>query len=97
MLYDSDYNTYKEIMGELLNPIEGYDLDDDTLTRLYESKLIYLENLRTKCFKQINSSSVQSSFTTDDYNLIMEAISNTRAYIRGVVLNIITKNITKSS
>ena len=48
----TDYETYKEIMDELRNPIVANGLEPDILVRLHESKIIYLENLRVRCFKR---------------------------------------------
>ena len=47
----TDYETYKEIMDELKNPIIAKGLDPDLLIRLHESKVIYLDNLRVRCFQ----------------------------------------------
>lgn len=41
-LRSTDYDTYKEIMGELPKPIIADGLDLETLKRLYESKAVYL-------------------------------------------------------
>lgn len=81
----TDYETYKEIMGELLSPIMAGDLDHDTLKRLYESKAVYLENLRTKCFWEMNTQK-SSHFTHGDYLLILQAIEDTRGQLRRVIL-----------
>ncbi len=91
----TDYATYKEIMGELLQPICGSGLDDDTLKRLYESKLVYLENLREKCFVEVNAKEGQSPFTIKDYVLILDAMQNTRSHLRSIVLMAITSNLAK--
>ncbi len=106
---NTDYATYRQIMDELLRPIVATDLDGDTLRRLYESKLVYLENLRVKAFRSINapqplvqppgSSSAQAAgeahFTRDDYALILEAISTSRAHLKQVVLLAISENLSR--
>lgn len=83
--YSTDYATYREIMGELMRPITGEGLDTDTLKRLYESKLVYLEHLRVKCFFQLNSK-LEGPFTGDDYALIVQALGETRKQVRDLML-----------
>lgn len=90
----TDYETYREIMGELLRPISGDGLDADTLKRLYESKLVYLENLRVKCFREINMIE-NSPFTGSDYDLILQSIAQTRTHLRHVMLAGISINLRK--
>jgi hypothetical protein len=81
----TDFDTYREIMNDLMKPIASDGLDDDTVKRLYESKSVYLENLRVKCFRDMNSGR-ETHFTQDDYRLILEAARQTREHLRGVVL-----------
>lgn len=81
----TDYETYKEIMGELLSPIMAEGLDPDTLKRLYESKAVYLENLRIKCFRELNMEN-STFFSQEDYQLILEAISRTRGQLRKLII-----------
>ena len=90
----TDYETYVEIMGELLSPIRSEGLDADTLKRLYESKLVYLDNLRTKCFFEINSGR-ETHFTGDDCALILEAMVQTKDHLHDVVLVVINENLAK--
>ncbi len=90
----TDYETYKEIMGDLLGPIQAVGLDADTLKRLYESKLVYLENLRIKCFYEINKNN-ESHFSVDDYQLIIQAVSETNKHLREIVLLAISDNLRK--
>ena len=84
-LPSTDYETYREVMDDLLKPIEDRDLDVDTLKRLYESKLIYLENLRLKCFREINGDR-ESYFKEADYVLVLRAIFQTRDDLRKLIL-----------
>ncbi len=81
----TDYETYKEIMGELLKPILGDGLDAETLKSLYESKAVYLENLRIKCFRELNNSA-GGHFTWDDYRLVLRAIDENRNHVRSLIL-----------
>lgn len=81
----TDYETYKEIMEDLLKPIASEGIDPETLKRLYESKMVYLENLRVKCFKEVNGEK-NSHFCQDDYKLIVRAGVETRKQLREVVL-----------
>lgn len=88
----TDYETYREIMNDLLKPIASDGLDDDTVKRLYESKIVYLENLRVKCFRDMNSGR-ETHFTKDDYKLIIEALKQARDHLRGVVLGVINTRL----
>jgi hypothetical protein len=81
----TDYETYREIMGELLRPIEASGLDVDTLKRLYESKLVYLENLRVKCFYECNAPE-PGHFTMEDYQLILGALKETQRHLHDLML-----------
>jgi hypothetical protein len=92
----TDYETYREIMGELLRPIEAQGLDLDTLKRLYESKLVYLENLRVKCFYQVNIPG-SGYFTMEDYQLILQALRETQKHIKALVLAVITSRLQKKT
>ena len=82
----TDYETYHEIMEDLLNPIQSEGLDFETLKRLYESKLVYLENLRVKCFFEMNLQEASAYFTVEDYRVIMMAIKQTHLNLRKLVL-----------
>ena len=88
----TDYETYREIMNDLLKPIASEGLDVDTIKRLYESKMVYLENLRIKCFRDMNSGK-ETFFSQDDYRIIVEASLQTRQHLRGVVLNAINSRL----
>ncbi len=90
----TDYDTYREIMGELLRPIEAHGLDVDTLKRLYESKLVYLENLRVKAFVDVNKNK-SGYFTMADYQLILSALAETNRHLRDLVLLAITTHLQK--
>ena len=89
-----DYETYRQIMDELLQPILQEGLDVDTLRRLYQSKLVYLENLRVKCFREMNAPS-SSPFTMTDYQLILKAVNETHRHIRDLILLAINNNLEK--
>ncbi|MEZ4743381.1 MAG: hypothetical protein R3B45_13205 [Bdellovibrionota bacterium] len=89
-----DYETYREIMDELLRPINGEGLDTDTLKRLYESKLVYLENLRVKCFTEINQD-YRGFFTMHDYQLILTAIKRTNLHLHDLVLLAVTSGLSR--
>lgn len=88
----TDYETYREIMGELLRPIEASGLDVETLKRLYESKLVYLENLRVRCFVELNGPN-PGHFKMDDYRLILEAVNQTNKHLRDLILLAINSNL----
>jgi len=90
----TDYETYKQVMDELMRPIAADGLDDDTLKRLYESKLVYLENLREKCFWEINTDE-HAHFTSNDHALILSAISQTRRQLTEVIRLTIVNNLSR--
>ena len=82
----TDYSTYREIMDELLRPIQAEGLDFDTLKRLYESKLVYLENLRVKCFMEMNGKKPGAHFSMSDYQIILSAILETHGHLKQMIL-----------
>ncbi len=90
----TDYQTYREIMSELATPIHAEGLDVDTLKRLYDSKLVYLENLRTKCFREMNLTK-DSPFTTDDLQLIIRSIAQTKDHIGELVRHAVHTSLAK--
>lgn len=94
-VHPTDYDTYKEIMGELLSPIIANGLDLDTLKRLYESKAVYLENLRLKCFWELNTKPGETFFKSHDYVLILQAIKETRNQLRSLILVAVNDNLAK--
>lgn len=83
----TDYETYQEIMDELIKPINKTGLDADTLKRLYESKAVYLENLRVKCFYSMNKSD-SSCFSWSDYQLILKAIAENKKQMNKIILSV---------
>jgi hypothetical protein len=90
----TDYQTYREIMGELMQPIHSEGLDLDTLKRLYDSKLVYLESLRTKCFREMNTVK-DSPFKSEDLALILQAIGQTKEHIGGVVRHAVVTSLAR--
>ena len=89
--YAHDYETYREIMNDLLKPIASEGLDADTLKRLYESKLVYLENLRIKCFQEMNGrGSRPGYFSTKDYELILRAVKQTHQHLHDLIIVAVT-------
>ena len=92
-LFD-DYKTYKEIVSELMNPIVGNELDLETLTMLYESKLVYLEHIRLQCFQSINSNQ-QNCFTKEDLDFIVSAIYDTNQRLTTLIKLVISKSLKK--
>ena len=90
----TDYETYQEILDELLRPITAEGLDADTLKRLYESKLVYLENLRLKCFMELNGGA-DSHFSMEDYQLILDARQRTHKHLRELILLAMNENLAR--
>jgi len=83
--YIKDDEAHREVMEELFKPICSEGLDHTILRRLYESKLIYLENLRIKSFQEINLEK-NSRFSLKDYELILLAIKKTKHRIKDLIL-----------
>ena len=90
----TDYDTYAQIMGELLQPIAQDGLEPETLKRLYESKMVYLENLRVKCFRALNSER-KGLFKMEDYHLILKASKETQAHLRDLILLTVTNHLAR--
>lgn len=90
----TEYETYAQIMGELLAPITQEGVEPETLKRLYESKLVYLENLRVKCFRALNSKA-SGPFKMDDYHLILQATRQTQGHLRELILVTLTENLAR--
>jgi len=90
----TDYETYREIMDELVKPIVGEGLDPETLKNLYESKAVYLENLRVRSFTELNHLK-STHFTWKDYQLILDAMQQTRNHVRQLILLVIHDKLAK--
>lgn len=88
----TDFETYREIMGELLEPINPSGLDLDTLKKLYESKLVYLQSLRVKCFYEINGAN-GGHFSVADYQLILQALKETRLQLKQLILHAVNTSL----
>ncbi len=89
-----DYETFKEIEPELLRPILGDGLDYETLRKLYESKIVYLSHLRTRCFVEINQSETPD-FKPEDLATIVRALALTRGHVRSLVLTAMQESLGK--
>lgn len=90
----ADYETYLEVMEDLLTPIDGAGLDTETLKRLYESKHVYLENLRVKCFVALNAKD-SGGFEEEDYELILSALKRTKKHIKDLIIATLSETMTK--
>jgi len=88
----TDYETYREIMHDLMHPISGEDLDAETHKRLYQSKLVYLESLRTKCFQEMNKTR-PGFFKMRDYELILGAIKETHGHLRRLIIIALNRSL----
>ncbi len=89
-----DYETFKEIEPELLRPILGEGLDYETLRKLYESKIVYLSHLRSRCFMEINRN-MSPDFKPDDLATIVRALALTQEHVRLLVLNAMQESLAK--
>lgn len=90
----TDFETYREIMDELVKPIIGDGLDPETLKSLYESKAVYLENLRIRCFTELNHGK-STHFTWADYQLILNAMRETRSHVRQLILLVLRDKLSR--
>jgi hypothetical protein len=99
---DISYELYKELVDELLTPIEP-SLDLNVRYELYVSKLVYLENLQEQCFRSVNSG-VQSApptksrcktFSTSDLQTIQDAISATNDFMRETILEALESRLSR--
>jgi hypothetical protein len=91
----TDFETYRQVIGDLLAPIGQNGLDWETLKKLYESKLVYLQNLRVRCFYEINRSPAPQ-FSTADYELILQALRETRLHLKHLILHAVNDSLEKS-
>lgn len=81
------YDAYIEIKSELVKPISDNGLDGQTVKRLYESKAVYLENLRIKCFREMNHFRHRDDgFNEDDYQFILNAAKINRNHLRSHIM-----------
>lgn len=90
--YATDYETYSQIKWELHRPIQDEGLDLETLKRLYESKIAYLERLRIKCFSAINQK-IPSAFQMQDYEYILVALQTTKEQLRQLIRTTLGESI----
>lgn len=88
------YDAYIEIKSELVKPISDNGLDGQTVKRLYESKAVYLENLRIKCFREMNQFRHQDDgFNEDDYQFILNAAKINRNHLRSHIMAVIKERL----
>lgn len=93
--FRKDFESYHDIRSDLHLPISADGLDTETLIRLYESKLVYLQNLRIKAFQDINGSAEKSTFSAADYTHILTAIQTTQTHLREVMVCEIRTSISR--
>ncbi len=93
--FKKEFDSYHEIRSDLQLPIAAEGLDSDTLIRLYESKLVYMENLRAKAFYDINRPAQLALFSLKDYSHIIESIKITKTHLKTVMLGEI-RNVIQS-
>jgi hypothetical protein len=91
--YATDFETYSQIKWELHRPIQDEGIDFETLKRLYESKLAYLEKLRVRCFSAMNLDNA-SPFQMQDYEYILIAIQTTKDHLRDLIRTASTLSFT---
>ena len=84
-LTSTDYVTYRQVAQELPLPICDAGLDSETVKKLYESKWVYLESLRSRCFIEMNRRDRRSLFSLEDYRLIVDAQKKTVFHMRELI------------
>lgn len=99
-LQPTEYESFQEIIDDLMKPIGGEGLTVEMVIRLYESKLAYLENIRIKCFRDINRPAApgvndMQRFQVQDYDLILAAIDLTKKTLKYTVLTSVTDLLKK--
>lgn len=97
-LQQSDYESFHEILDDLMKPIRDDGLNVETVIRLYESKLAYLENIRIKCFRDVNARTLRkesNGFQVQDYELIIAAIDLTRKTLKYTILTSVRESLSK--
>ncbi|MEN9809969.1 MAG: hypothetical protein RLZZ488_1536 [Pseudomonadota bacterium] len=90
------YELYKELVDELLTPIE-HSLDLNVRYELYLSKIVYLENLQSQCFRSLNKSrqNRKNQFSGEDLEIIRDAISSTHSFMRETILEALELRLSK--
>lgn len=90
------YELYKELVDELLTPIEQ-SLDLNVRYELYLSKIVYLENLQTQCFRSLNRShkNKKNQFSGEDLTIIRNAIASTHSFMRETILEALELRLSK--
>lgn len=78
---DQDYRIFKDIVGDLLSPIND-DLDAVTKKHLYKSKLVYLHHLRERVFRLINRDNLTAPFQREDLDTIISAIQKNNSFLK---------------
>lgn len=98
---DISYQLYRELMEELLAPLEP-TLDVNVRYELYQSKLIYLENLQEQCFRTVNkrpagSATHNDDFTPQDMKTINSAITSTHNFMRSTILEALNLRLSRAT
>ena len=91
---NTEFNIYKDIAKDLLNPINE-DVDVITKIHLYLSKLIYLEHLHKRVFKELNTNPQNTLFKTDDICLILKAIKKNKHFIKTLYTESLHNSLSK--
>jgi hypothetical protein len=89
------YELYREIAEELCVPVDD-KLATDVRYELYNSKLVYLRHLREHCFRAVNQSPGNSSFSPSDLGLIQKAMDLTKEYQRATILEALHSSLAKA-
>lgn len=96
MVKHTDYETYREIVDELLRPIRADGVDPETLKKLYESKMVYLEGLRLSCFRELNQKN-ETRFQPSDLKTIVKAITRTDKDLKQLILTELQSTLQKAN
>jgi len=89
-----EFSIYRDIAKDLLNPIKE-EVDVITKKQLYLSKLIYLEHLHKRVFKELNTNPQNTLFKSDDICLILKAIKRTKYFIKTLYTESLYNSLSK--
>lgn len=82
---NASYEQYRELAGEICDPIDDTGMTHDLRYELYTSKLTYLYNIQEQFFRYINTGHCNDAYTIEDLVLIQKAIEITKEFLRQTI------------
>lgn len=86
------YKLYAEIAADLSEAIDP-SLTPEIRFELYNSKIIYLQNLLNQVFKDINTKG-QTSFNQEHLINLYKALEISQSFLKATVLEIVNNSLT---